>query len=165
MSASALKAAFSNCSLATGNPDVHISLGCVERTGHAGPGAAVFGLPGVLHFCQVSGWFAVKLFLLDRFRSIHFFVLFILFCIFLRDPEIWRSACLRVWGRNCTKVVPFKTWREMFLQRPRVRFDGNDTLFQLQFYFVEMSEYLKDLFKELRQCCSTRKRSWSRDRS
>lgn len=46
------------------------------------------------------------------------------FYICARDPEIWRSACLRVWGRNCTKVVPFKSWREMFLQRPRVRFDG-----------------------------------------
>lgn len=45
---------------------------------------------------------------------------------FYRDPEIWRSACLRVWGRNCTKLVPFKSWREMFLQRPRVRFDGNN---------------------------------------
>uniref|UniRef100_A0A672HKL9 F-box only protein 9 n=1 Tax=Salarias fasciatus TaxID=181472 RepID=A0A672HKL9_SALFA len=41
-----------------------------------------------------------------------------------RDPEIWRSACLKVWGRNCTKLGPFKSWREMFLQRPRVRFDG-----------------------------------------
>lgn len=41
-----------------------------------------------------------------------------------RDPEIWHSACARVWGRNCTKVVPFKSWRDMFLRRPRVRFDG-----------------------------------------
>lgn len=41
-----------------------------------------------------------------------------------RDPEIWRLACLRVWGRNCTKPVPFISWREMFLQRPRVRYDG-----------------------------------------
>ncbi|KAJ4948580.1 hypothetical protein JOQ06_020113 [Pogonophryne albipinna] len=41
-----------------------------------------------------------------------------------RDPEIWHSACSRVWGRNCTKIAPFKSWREMFLQRPRVRFDG-----------------------------------------
>ncbi|XP_047206775.1 F-box only protein 9 [Girardinichthys multiradiatus] len=46
------------------------------------------------------------------------------FYICARDPEIWRSACLRVWGRNCTKLGPFKSWREMFLQRPRVRFDG-----------------------------------------
>ncbi|CAG6017417.1 unnamed protein product [Menidia menidia] len=46
------------------------------------------------------------------------------FYICARDPEIWRLACIRVWGRNCTKVLPFKTWREMFLQRPHVRFDG-----------------------------------------
>ncbi|XP_036405037.1 F-box only protein 9 isoform X2 [Megalops cyprinoides] len=46
------------------------------------------------------------------------------FYICARDPEIWRSACLRVWGRSCTKMVPFKSWREMFLERPRVRFDG-----------------------------------------
>ncbi|KAG7492960.1 hypothetical protein MATL_G00020970 [Megalops atlanticus] len=46
------------------------------------------------------------------------------FYICARDPEIWRSACLKVWGRSCTKMVPFKSWREMFLERPRVRFDG-----------------------------------------
>ncbi|KAJ8416026.1 hypothetical protein AAFF_G00380480 [Aldrovandia affinis] len=46
------------------------------------------------------------------------------FYICARDPDIWRSACLRVWGRGCTKIVPFSSWREMFLERPRVRFDG-----------------------------------------
>uniref|UniRef100_A0A8C7WAE1 F-box only protein n=1 Tax=Oncorhynchus mykiss TaxID=8022 RepID=A0A8C7WAE1_ONCMY len=46
------------------------------------------------------------------------------FYICARDPEIWRLACLRVWGRSCTKLVPFNSWREMFLERPRVRFDG-----------------------------------------
>ncbi|XP_018605116.1 F-box only protein 9 isoform X3 [Scleropages formosus] len=46
------------------------------------------------------------------------------FYVCARDPEIWRSACLRVWGRTCTKIVPFNSWREMFLERPRVRFDG-----------------------------------------
>ncbi|KAJ8364991.1 hypothetical protein SKAU_G00138220 [Synaphobranchus kaupii] len=46
------------------------------------------------------------------------------FYIRARDPEIWRSACLRVWGRGCTKMIPFSSWREMFLERPRVRFDG-----------------------------------------
>ncbi|CAM4725116.1 hypothetical protein PO909_019886 [Leuciscus waleckii] len=46
------------------------------------------------------------------------------FYICARDPEIWRSACLRVWGRSCTKMLPFASWREMFLERPRVRFDG-----------------------------------------
>ncbi|KAK2496200.1 hypothetical protein MC885_015891, partial [Smutsia gigantea] len=42
----------------------------------------------------------------------------------LRDPEIWRLACLKVWGRSCIKLIPYTSWREMFLQRPRVRFDG-----------------------------------------
>ncbi|TWW78805.1 F-box only protein 9 [Takifugu flavidus] len=42
------------------------------------------------------------------------------FYICARDPEIWHSACARVWGRNCTKVIPFKSWRDMFLRRPRV---------------------------------------------
>uniref|UniRef100_A0A1A7WEB6 F-box only protein n=1 Tax=Iconisemion striatum TaxID=60296 RepID=A0A1A7WEB6_9TELE len=46
------------------------------------------------------------------------------FYICARDPEIWRSACVRVWGCNCTKLVPFTSWREMFLHRPHLRFDG-----------------------------------------
>lgn len=46
------------------------------------------------------------------------------FYICARDPEIWRLACVRVWGRSSTKLVPFNSWREMFLERPRVRFDG-----------------------------------------
>ncbi|XP_021103302.1 F-box only protein 9 isoform X3 [Heterocephalus glaber] len=46
------------------------------------------------------------------------------FYICARDPEIWRLACLKVWGRSCVKLVPYSSWREMFLQRPRVRFDG-----------------------------------------
>ncbi|KAJ3610646.1 hypothetical protein NHX12_022738 [Muraenolepis orangiensis] len=44
------------------------------------------------------------------------------FYICARDSDLWRSACLRVWGR--TTLAPFKSWREMFLERPRVRFDG-----------------------------------------
>lgn len=46
------------------------------------------------------------------------------FYICARDPEIWRLACLKVWGRSCMKLVPYASWREMFLERPRVRFDG-----------------------------------------
>ncbi|XP_040284493.1 F-box only protein 9 isoform X1 [Bufo bufo] len=46
------------------------------------------------------------------------------FYICARDPEIWRLACLKVWGRSCVKMVPYITWRQMFLERPRVRFDG-----------------------------------------
>ncbi|CAJ0930521.1 unnamed protein product [Ranitomeya imitator] len=46
------------------------------------------------------------------------------FYICARDPEIWRLACLKVWGRSCVKMVPYITWRQMFLERPRVRCDG-----------------------------------------
>ncbi|NIG60526.1 F-box only protein 9 [Pontoporia blainvillei] len=46
------------------------------------------------------------------------------FYICARDPEIWRLACLKVWGRSCIKLVAYTSWREMFLERPRVRFDG-----------------------------------------
>ncbi|XP_007934468.1 F-box only protein 9 [Orycteropus afer afer] len=46
------------------------------------------------------------------------------FYICARDPEIWRLACLKVWGRSCIKLAPYTSWREMFLERPRVRFDG-----------------------------------------
>ncbi|XP_039593845.1 F-box only protein 9 isoform X1 [Polypterus senegalus] len=46
------------------------------------------------------------------------------FYICARDPEIWRLACVRTWGRSCTKMIPYGSWREMFLERPHVRFDG-----------------------------------------
>ncbi|XP_077586481.1 F-box only protein 9 isoform X2 [Stigmatopora nigra] len=46
------------------------------------------------------------------------------FYLCARDPELWRSACQRVWGHSCNKLGHYLSWREMFLQRPRVRFDG-----------------------------------------
>ncbi|XP_053315623.1 F-box only protein 9 [Spea bombifrons] len=46
------------------------------------------------------------------------------FYICARDPEIWRQACLKIWGRSSVKLVSYSTWRQMFLERPRVRFDG-----------------------------------------
>lgn len=47
------------------------------------------------------------------------------FYICARDPEIWRSACLKVWGKTCSNLCkPYSSWREMFLQKPRVRYDG-----------------------------------------
>ncbi|XP_072912845.1 F-box only protein 9 isoform X6 [Hemitrygon akajei] len=46
------------------------------------------------------------------------------FYVCARDPEIWRLACLKVWGRACSTLVLYSSWRHMFLERPRVRFDG-----------------------------------------
>lgn len=61
-----------------------------------------------------------------------------------RDPEIWHSACVRVWGRNCTKFVPFKSWRDMFLQRPRVRFDGNVVIdYKTSTFIIYLSIHIK----------------------
>lgn len=110
------------CSSAEGNPDVHISLGCVQWSGPPSSGAAVFGLPWVLHLCTVSS--STSTVQMCESASLLCAHLVILGSYISRDPEIWHSACARVWGRNCTKVVPFKSWRDMFLRRPRVRFDG-----------------------------------------
>ncbi|XP_036236509.1 F-box only protein 9 isoform X1 [Molothrus ater] len=46
------------------------------------------------------------------------------FYICARDPEIWHQVCLKIWGRSCNKLLPYASWRDMFLERPRVRFDG-----------------------------------------
>lgn len=56
-----------------------------------------------------------------------------------RDPELWHSACVRVWGRNCTNFVPFKSWRDMFLRRPRVRFDGKQIIIVYVFEVIKQT--------------------------
>lgn len=48
------------------------------------------------------------------------------FYVMARDPEIWKLACAKIWGENnienCLKT--YCDWREMFLKRPRLNFDG-----------------------------------------
>jgi len=41
-----------------------------------------------------------------------------------RDEEIWRLICLKIWGRSVAIPNYFPTWREMFLSKPRVHFNG-----------------------------------------
>ncbi|KAK3588589.1 hypothetical protein CHS0354_001914 [Potamilus streckersoni] len=41
-----------------------------------------------------------------------------------RDEEIWRLACLRVWGNKCMKKKKYSTWRSMFIERPHIQFSG-----------------------------------------
>merc|ERR550519_2469738 len=41
-----------------------------------------------------------------------------------RDPDIWRLACVRVWGPTVTTSNLFPGWREMFLTKPRVNYSG-----------------------------------------
>jgi len=67
------------------------------------------------------------------------------FYVCSRDPEIWRLACVRVWGINCGGLSTYKTWREMYISRPRLHFNGcyiskttyirsGENSFQDQFY-------------------------------
>ncbi|XP_054268846.1 F-box only protein 9 [Macrosteles quadrilineatus] len=67
------------------------------------------------------------------------------FYVCSRDSEIWRLACVRVWGINCGGLSSYKTWREMFISRPRLLYNGcyiskttyirsGENSFQDQFY-------------------------------
>ncbi|XP_043260971.1 F-box only protein 9 isoform X1 [Colletes gigas] len=81
------------------------------------------------------------------------------FYISARDTEIWRLACIRVWGVNCGTYTPkYQSWREMYLQRPRLRYDGcyickisyireGENSFQDRFY---RPWYLLEYFRYLR---------------
>nr|CAI5853653.1 unnamed protein product [Callosobruchus analis] len=63
-----------------------------------------------------------------------------------RDPEVWHLACLRVWGISCGQTPgKYNSWRCMFIERPRVHFNGcyiskttyirnGENSFQDQFY-------------------------------
>lgn len=41
-----------------------------------------------------------------------------------RDAELWRLACMRVWGGNCGSPNKYGSWRDMFIKRPRLRYNG-----------------------------------------
>ncbi|GLH13820.1 F-box only protein 9 [Gryllus bimaculatus] len=75
-----------------------------------------------------------------------------------RDPEIWRLACIRMWGVNCGDITNYGSWRQMFIERPRLHFNGcyiskttyvrhGENNFQDQFYrpwhLVEYFRYLR----------------------
>ncbi|XP_016838278.1 F-box only protein 9 [Nasonia vitripennis] len=81
------------------------------------------------------------------------------FYVCARDAEIWRMACVRVWGVNCGRFEPkYQSWRDMYMQRPRLRYNGcyvskttyirhGENSFQDQFYrpwhLVEYFRYLR----------------------
>lgn len=43
-----------------------------------------------------------------------------------RESNIWRLACLRIWGTICGRPEDFHygSWREMVIFRPQIRFNG-----------------------------------------
>ncbi|XP_039285494.1 F-box only protein 9 [Nilaparvata lugens] len=80
------------------------------------------------------------------------------FYVCSRDQEIWRLACLRIWGLHCGESSTFGSWREMYIGRPRLHFNGcyiskttyirqGENSFQDQFYrpchIVEYYRYLR----------------------
>lgn len=74
------------------------------------------------------------------------------FYLLSRDQEVWKLACVKIWGSN---ISPTTTWREMFITRPRVNFNGcyiskinyqryGENSFQDQFYRpVQLVEYFR----------------------
>lgn len=46
------------------------------------------------------------------------------FYICARDPEIWRLVCLRTWDVSIDSINWYGSWRNMFLQRPHLSFNG-----------------------------------------
>nr|XP_022919691.1 F-box only protein 9 [Onthophagus taurus] len=68
------------------------------------------------------------------------------FYVCARDSEIWKSACERTWGLNCGNLSKtYLSWRQMFLERPKLYFNGcyiskttyirhGESSFQDQFY-------------------------------
>ena len=58
------------------------------------------------------------------------------FYISARDTEIWRLACVKVWGVNCGTYGPkYQSWREMYLKRPRLRYNG---------CYISKTSYIRD---------------------
>jgi len=41
-----------------------------------------------------------------------------------RDEEIWKLVCFRMWGSSSLNRNFYASWREMFLTKPRIHFNG-----------------------------------------
>ncbi|XP_031631673.1 F-box only protein 9 [Contarinia nasturtii] len=79
------------------------------------------------------------------------------FYLLARDMEIWRLACFKVWGHSigALKDSKYTSWRQMYIERPRVCFNGcyisktsylryGERSFQDQFYRpVHLVEYYR----------------------
>lgn len=47
------------------------------------------------------------------------------FYVCSRDPEIWKLACEKIWRSNTGSYTLYgNSWRDMYLNRPRLNFDG-----------------------------------------
>lgn len=41
-----------------------------------------------------------------------------------RDPDLWHRACLRTWGQDCGQLIHYPDWRDMYIHRPRICYNG-----------------------------------------
>lgn len=46
------------------------------------------------------------------------------FYLCARDPELWHMACMRTWGEDCGQLNQYDSWREMYICRPRICYNG-----------------------------------------
>ncbi|KAL8578836.1 hypothetical protein ACOMHN_022129 [Nucella lapillus] len=46
------------------------------------------------------------------------------FYLFARDESLWKAACVKIWGKHCGSSKKFGGWRNMFIQRPHLLFNG-----------------------------------------
>lgn len=46
------------------------------------------------------------------------------FYLCARDDELWRLICMRTWGLNCGRPKTFGTYRNMYIERPHLRYNG-----------------------------------------
>ncbi|KAJ7382513.1 F-box only protein 9 [Desmophyllum pertusum] len=61
-----------------------------------------------------------------------------------RDPDIWKLACLRVWGVNCGSAVQWNgSWRLMYIKRPHLLFVG---------VYISKTSYVRQGEKNLDMC-------------
>ncbi|CAO1434550.1 unnamed protein product [Diamesa serratosioi] len=76
------------------------------------------------------------------------------FFLISRDTDIWKTACKKVWG-NVLLNEEFSSWRNMYINKPRVNYNGcyiskityqryGENSFQDQYYRpVQMVEYFR----------------------
>ncbi|RDD43671.1 F-box only protein 9 [Trichoplax sp. H2] len=68
------------------------------------------------------------------------------FYICARDPILWRLACYKVYGElSCRTIKDFDGWREMFITKPHLRFDG--IYISKMSYFRPGEKSLDNLYK------------------
>lgn len=61
-----------------------------------------------------------------------------------RDPDIWKLACLRVWGVNSGSPVDWNgSWRLMYIERPHLLFVG---------VYISKTSYIRQGEKSLDMC-------------